>query len=153
MLDLNEIEILQVALAHEKQARTFYERLARSQGDTAAGDLFAFLADEEDRHIRKLSAKHGIPAFEADWQEKYLPYMIDLDKLAWEEGVDAGGTEGTEANRKGLAVARKAEAHAIAFYSQSAKVVEDAGVRELLSDLEAEERLHLEKIEAFLKDL
>lgn len=153
MLDLNEIEILQVALAHEKQARTFYERLARQQEDSAAGDLFAFLADEEDRHIRKLSARHGIPAFEADWEEKYLPYLIDLDKLAWEEGVDAGGAEGAEAHRKGLAVARKAEAHAIAFYGQAAKVVEDAVVRALLSDLESEERLHLEKIEAFLKDL
>lgn len=153
MLDWNEIEILQVALAHEKQARTFYERLARLQGDTAAGDLFAFLADEEDRHIRKLSARYGIPAFEADWQEKYLPYLIDIDKLAWEEGVDAAGTEGAEAHRKGLAVARKAEAHAIAFYGQAATAVEDAGLRDLLSELASEERLHLEKIEAFLKDL
>jgi len=153
MLDLNEIEILQVALAHEKQAKTFYERLARHQGDTPAGDLFAFLADEEERHIRKLSAKHGIPAFEADWQEKYLPYLIDLDRLAWEEGVDAGGAEGPDAHRKGLSVARKAEAHAIAFYRQAAEVVEDGNVRNLLSDLESEERIHLEKIEAFLKDL
>jgi len=153
MLDLNEIEILQVALAHEKKAKTFYERLARRQGDTPAGDLFAFLADEEERHIRKLSEKHGVPAFEADWQEKYLPYLIDLDRLAWEEGVDAGGAEGPDAHRKGLAVARKAEVHAIAFYHQAAEVVEDGNVRSLLSDLESEERLHLEKIEAFLKDL
>lgn len=153
MLDLNEIEILQVALAHEKQARTFYERLAARQGDTAAGDLFSFLADEEDRHIRKLSATHGIPAFEAEWQEKYLPYLIDLDRLAWEEGVDAGGSEGVDAHRKGLEVARKAEAHAIAFYGQAARVVEDGNVRRLLSDLESEERMHLAKIEAFLKDL
>ena len=30
MLDLNEIEILQVALAHERQARTFYEQIGRA---------------------------------------------------------------------------------------------------------------------------
>jgi rubrerythrin len=108
MLDLNEVEILQVALAHEKQARTFYERLARHQGDTPGGDLFAFLAEEEQGHIRKLSARHGIPEFEADWEEKYLPYLIDLDRLAWEEGVDAGGAEGPDALRKGLSVAKKA---------------------------------------------
>ncbi len=153
MLDLNEVEILQVALAHEKQARTFYERLARRQGDTPAGDLFAFLAEEEEGHIRRISAKHGIPAFQADWEEKYLPYLIDLDRLAWEEGVEAGGDEGPDAQRKGLSVARKAEAHAIAFYHQAAKTVEDESTRNLLSDLESEERTHLAKIDACLSGL
>ena len=63
MLDLNEIEILQVALAHETQARIFYERLAHRQGDTPVGDLFAFLAEEEGGDIRKPSANAGIPVF------------------------------------------------------------------------------------------
>src|SRR3989337_67160 len=112
MMDLNEIEILQVALAHETRARIFYERLARRQGNTPAGDLFAFLAEEEEGHIRKLSAKHGIPALEADWEEKYLPYLIDLDRLAWEEGVEAGGAEGAAAQRKGHSAPKKAEAAA-----------------------------------------
>src|SRR4030066_158598 len=97
MLDLNEIEILQVALAHETQARIFYERLARRQGDTPVGDLFAFLAEEEEGHIRKLSAKHGIPAFEADWEEKYLPYLIDLDRLPRGGRGGAGGAAGAAA--------------------------------------------------------
>jgi len=153
MLDLNEIEILQVALAHETRAKIFYERLARRQGDTPVGDLFAFLAEEEEGHIRKLSAKHGIPAFEAGWEEKYLPYLVDLDRLAWEEGVEAGGAEGPNAQRKALSVAKKAEVHAIAFYHQAAKTVEDVNTRGLLSDLESEERIHLEKIEAHLKEL
>lgn len=153
MMDLNEIEIMQVALAHETRARIFYERLARRQGNTPAGDLFAFLAEEEEGHIRKLSAKHGVPAFEADWEEKYLPYLIDLERLAWEEGVEAGGAEGPDAERKGLTVAKKAEVHAIAFYHLAAKTVEDVQTRDLLSDLESEERMHLAKIEAHLKDL
>ncbi|HBX43973.1 MAG TPA: hypothetical protein DEH27_09460 [Deltaproteobacteria bacterium] len=153
MLDLNEIEILQVALAHERQAQIFYERLARRQGDTPAGDLFHFLAGEEEGHIRKLSAMHGIPAYEAGWKEKYLPYMIDLDRLAWEEGVEAGGADGPDAQRKGLSVARKAESHAVAFYHQASKTVEDDRMRNLLAGLEDEERIHLAKIDAFLKDL
>ena len=153
MLDLNEIEILQVALAHERQAQIFYGRLARRHGDAPAGDLFEYLAGEEEGHIRKLSKVHGIPEYEAGWKEKYLPYMIDLDRLAWEEGVDAGGAEGADAQRKGLSVARKAESHAVAFYRQASKVVEDARTRDLLAGLEAEERIHLAKIEAFLKDL
>ncbi len=153
MLDLNEIEILQVALAHERQAQIFYERLARRQGDTAAGDLLHFLAGEEEGHIRKLSAVHGIPEYEAGWKEKYLPYLIDLDRLAWEEGVEAGGADGPDAQRKGLSVARKAESHAVAFYHQASKIVEDDRVRDLLAGLEAEERVHLAKIESYLKDL
>ncbi len=153
MLDLNEIEILQVALVHEERARTFYERLARRQGDTPAGDLFDFLAREEEGHIRKLSAAHGIPASEAEREEKYLPYLIDLERLAWEEGVEAGGDEGPDAVRKGLSVARKAESHAIAFYRQARDVVEDRNTKELLSGLESEERGHLARIDAYLKDL
>src|SRR4030066_167374 len=116
MLDRNVIEILQVALAHEERAKTFYEGLARRQGDNPAGDLFAFLAEEEDGHIRKLSAKHGISASVAARGEKVLPYMLALDRLAWEEGVEAGGAEGPDALRKGAFVAEKAGAHANAFY-------------------------------------
>ncbi len=152
MLDLNEIEILQVALAHESRAKSFYERLARRHADDAAGELFAFLAGEEDGHIRKLSSRYRIPAFEAGWEAKYLPYLVDLDRLAREEGVDAEGAPGTEAARKGLAVARKAESHAIEFYGKAAGVVEDRNTKALLAELEAEERIHLGRIEKLLAD-
>ncbi len=152
MLDLNEIEILQVALAHEGRAKAFYDRLASRHGDTPAGDLFASLAGEEEGHIRKLSSRYRIPAFEAGWEAKYLPYLIDLDRLAWEEGVDAGGLSGADAARKGLAIARKAESHAIEFYGKAAGVVEDQNTKGLLAELQAEEEAHLGRIESLLKD-
>jgi rubrerythrin len=148
LLDLNEVEI-----AHEERARSYYERLARRQGDGPAGDLFGYLALEEEGHIRRLSAVHGIPAFEAEWERKYLPYLIDLDRLAWEEGVEAEGAEGTDALRKGLLIARKAESHAIAFYGKACEVVEDQRTVGLLRTLESEERVHLAKIETYLRDL
>lgn len=152
MLDLNEIEILQVALAHESRAKMFYDRLARRHGDDAAGELFAFLAGEEDGHIRKLSSRYKIPAFEAGWEAKYLPYLIDLDRLAREEGVDAETASGAEAARKGLGIAQKAETHAIEFYRKAAGVVEDNKTKALLAELEAEERVHLGRIERLLAD-
>lgn len=153
MLDLNEIEILQVAMAHEERARVFYERLARRHGDTPAGDLFDFLAREEEGHIRKLSAKYGMPQFEAGWDDRYLPYLIDLERLAWEEGVEAGGAEGKEALGKGLSIARMAEEHAIDFYRRAGEIVEEQGTRDLLSELKEEERIHLARIEEHLKQL
>lgn len=152
MLDLNEIEILQVALAHEGRAKAFYDRLAHRRDDAAASDLFAFLSGEEEGHIRKLSARYEIPAFEAGWETKYLPYLIDLDRLARDEGVDAEGARGAEAARKGLAIARKAEAHAIEFYGMAAGVVGDGKTRELLEELQAEERIHLGRIERLLAE-
>ncbi len=153
MLDLNEIEILQVALAHEGRAKAFYGRLARRHGDAAAGRLFAFLEGEEEGHIRKLSSRYRIPAFEAGWEAKHLPYLIDLDRLAREEGVDAAGASGVEAVRKGLGIARKAEIHAIEFYEKAAGVVEDRTTKGLLAELEAEERIHLGRIDSLLEDL
>jgi rubrerythrin len=153
MLDLNEIEILQVAVVHEERARKYYERQASRHAKGPAGDLFAFLAGEEEGHIRKLSAKFGIPRFEAGWEQKYLPYLIDLDKLAWEEGVKAEASGGGEAVRRGLLIARKAESHAIDFYSRAAGVVEDKNTKGLFAELEGEEKIHLAKIESYLKEL
>jgi rubrerythrin len=153
VIDLNEIEILQVAVAHEERARRFYERQASRHGGDPAGDLFGFLAGEEAGHIRKLSAVYGVPQFEAGWEEKYLPYLIDLERLAWEEGVEAESAAGVEAVRKGLLIARKAESHAIDFYHRAAGVVGDKNTSGLLSALEGEERIHLAKIEELLKGL
>jgi len=153
MLDLNEIEILQVALAHEERARAFYRRMSERHGDSTAGDLFAFLSREEEGHIHRLTARHWIPEFETKWKEKYLPYLIDLDRLAWEEGVGTQYTTGQEAVRRGLGIARKAESHAIAFYAQAGKTIEDKSTKTLLAELEGEERNHLAKIEGYLGDL
>jgi len=153
MLDLNEIEILRVALAHEERARSFYDRMSARHGDSTAGDLFAFLSREEEGHIRKITSRYGIPEFEKKWEEKFLPYMIDLDRLAAEEGVEAQPAGGPESVRLGLGVARKAESHAIAFYAQAGKTVEDKSTRTLLAELEEEERNHLAKIEGYLADL
>src|SRR5512134_3375620 len=153
MIDLNEIEILQVAVAHEERARTFYDRLAARHAGDPAGDLFGFLAGEEIGHIRKLSARYGVPRFEAGWEEKYLPYLIDLDKLAWEEGLEAEAATGADAVRRGLQIARKAESHAIDFYHRAAGLIEDKNTSGLLAELEGEEKIHLAKIESYLKEL
>ena len=153
MLDLSEVEILQVALAHEDRARAFYERMADRHGDSTAGDLFGFLSREEMAHIAKLSDRHGIPEFQKDWQEKYIPYLIDLERLALDEGVEAQYSTGPEAVRAGLGIAKKAEAHAIAFFAQAERSVEDPKTRSLLAELELEERTHLARIEGFLADL
>jgi len=153
MLDLNEMEILQVAVVHEERARKYYERQASRHANDPAGDLFAFLAGEEEGHIRKLSAKFGVQRFEAGWEEKYLPYLIDLERLAWEEGVEVEAASGVEAVRKGLLIAKKAESHAIDFYRRAAGVVEDRNAKGLLAELEGEEKIHLAKIESYLKEL
>lgn len=153
MLDLNEIEILQVALAHEERARAFYVRMAERNGGSAAGDLFVFLSREEEGHIRRLTSRYGIPEFEKKWEEKFLPYLVDLARLAWEEGVATQYATGPEAVRRGLEIARKAESHAIAFYAHAVETVEDRKTKALLAELEEAERNHLAKIEGYLADL
>lgn len=153
MLDLNEIEILQVALAHEEKSRGFYVMMADWHGDNTSGELFAFLSREEEGHIRRLTLRYGIPEFERKWEAKFLPYLIDLDRLASEEGVGTTHTAGPEAVRRCLGIARKAESHAIAYYAGSVKTVEDKKTKALLAELEEEERNHLAKIEGYLADL
>lgn len=151
MIDLNEIEILQIALVHEERARAFYEGMASRNAGRPAGDLFAFLAGEEEGHIRKLCARHGMPRFEAAWEEKHVPYLLDMDKLIREEGADVLSAPGPESVRRGLNIARIAEEHAIEFYSRAQDVVEDRNTKELLSDLEGEEKIHLARIQGYLE--
>jgi rubrerythrin len=153
MLDLNEVEILRVALAHEERARTFYERMAARHGGSTAGELFGFLSREEEGHIRRLSERHGVPAFEGKWEEKHLPYLLDIDRLAWEEGLELQYASGPESVRRALGVARKAETHAIAFYAKAVLTAEDPRTKALLAGLEGEERNHLAKIEGYLADM
>lgn len=151
MLDLNEIEILQVALAHEERARAYYERQAVLHGMTPAGALFDFLAGEEEGHIRKLSARFGIPKVEAKWEHKSLPYLIDLERLARDLEAAGGEPGGDDAVRRGLSVAKAAEEHAVEFYGKAAEAVEDRNTKELLHALREEERIHLARIEEFRK--
>ena len=151
MLDLNEIEILQVALAHEERARAYYDRQAGLHSRTPAGSLFAFLAAEEEGHIRKLSARFGIPASEAKWEHKYLPYLIDLERLARDREAEDAGAGGGDAVRRSLSVAKAAEEHAVEFYGKAAETVEDRDTKDLLAALQEEERIHLARIEEFRK--
>ncbi len=153
MIDLKEPEILQLAAAHEERARRFYERMASRHGGTPAGDLFAWLVREEEGHVRRLSVKYGLPAYEATWDEKHLPFLIDIDRSAGEEGAEGPEASGADAVRGGLSVARRAETHAIAFYAQAAGVVDDPALKGLLRDLEGEERVHLEKIESLIASI
>ena len=153
MLDLNEVEIMRVALAHEERARVFYERMAARHAGSTAGDLFGFLSREEEGHIRKLSERHGVPAFEGKWEEKHLPFLLDIDRLAWEEGLELQYASGPESVRRALGIARKAETHAIAFYAKAVSTAGDPRTKELLAGLEGEERTHLAKIEGYLADM
>jgi rubrerythrin len=127
--------------------------MAERHGGSTAGDLFVFLSREEERHIRRLTSRYGIPEFEKKWEEKFLPYLIDLDRLAREEGLDTPSTTGPEAVRRGLEIARTAESHAVSFYVRSGQVVEDEKTKALLAELEVEERNHLAKVEGYLADL
>ncbi|GAB4368526.1 MAG: hypothetical protein Kow00128_13940 [Deltaproteobacteria bacterium] len=144
MFDRNEIEILQVALAHEERARAWYDREAEARKRTPAGALFDFLAAEEAGHIRKLSARFEIPETEATWDHRFLPSLIDLEKIARE-------AEETESDplRRALSVAQAAEERAVEFYGTAAETVSDRNTRELLLALREEERIHLARIEEF----
>ncbi len=148
MLDLNEIEILQVALAHEERARAWYDREAEKRKRTPAGALFDFLAGEEAGHIRKLSARFDIPSIEAKWEHKVLPFLIDLDRIAREREESE-----TDPLHRALSVAKTAEEHAVEFYGLAAETVEDRGAKELLTALQAEERIHLARIEEFRRKI
>lgn len=58
--DANELEILEVAMDQEKDAREFYEKSAQRTMDDTGRKMFLELVKEEERHYNLLQAEYNV---------------------------------------------------------------------------------------------
>jgi rubrerythrin len=121
-------EVLVHAIAVEREAARRYAELARQLAERGhpAAALFAELARQDERHLRRLEAKSAgvaLPDLAADH--------------SWREAPP-------------LASALQAEKDARAFFEQAGRVAPDLLARSLAEEMVAEEAEHISRIQALL---
>jgi rubrerythrin len=135
--DLNDGEILALAISSEEQASQAYlkfaEELREQYPDSAR--MFTEMAMEEDEHRRRLLA-----LFQRKFGEVLPPIRWGEVRGVLRE-VPSGTPilSGAEAMRR---QARQMEANASRFYHQAASRTRDAAIRALLGDLAIQETAH-----------
>ena len=70
-------EVIRAAKEVEKNGHRFYSTMSERATDAALKDLFAWLAQDEVEHLRRLhqlEAKYQEGSF-ADYEEEFLPYL------------------------------------------------------------------------------
>ncbi len=145
-------EILKGALLLEQRGKAFYENAARSATHPGVGDLFARLAEEEDRHIQILSkafadfvrsGKIRTPS----WESKAVDAVGAVLTEDLKRQVDNAAYEAA-AIYAGIALEEKAAA----FYAHQAQRT-TGEAKDLYEKLAAWERTHLELLMALDQDL
>ena len=135
--DLNEAQILAVAVSAEEEDGHIYRDFADAlRADfPATAELFVKMADEEDGHRHRL-----IDVYRARFGE-HIPLIRRQDVKGFVTRRSSWLVR-TLRPEKARAEAALMEIEARRFYEAAAQRATDAGIRQLLGDLAAEERRH-----------
>jgi rubrerythrin len=135
--DLNEAQILAVAVSAEEEDGHIYRDFADAlRADfPATAELFVRMADEEDGHRHRL-----IDVYRARFGE-HIPLIRRQDVKGFMTRRPSWLVR-TLRPEKARAEAALMEIEARRFYEAAAQRATDAGIRQLLGDLAAEERRH-----------
>lgn len=143
-------EIVEIGIQIEKNGRDFYATLAGQVKNVKAGEIFQFLAGEEEKHIKVFQ---GILAK----LEKYQPQGLDADdyyaymNALASENVFMQKDKGTEIAKKikndkeAIDIGIGAEKDSIVFYEGMKKVVPQYEIK-IVEEVIAQEQGHLKQL-------
>jgi rubrerythrin len=131
-------DALDLAILVEEEAQERYQKLStmvggRYAGD--AGDVFRFMAENEERHAAELQARRNE-------MFKKAKRALSRDALDDVEAPDFTKVNVFMSARDAMEVAIEDEVKAYEFYDQALPHVKDPGVRELFRELRDEEKRH-----------
>jgi len=143
-------EVLEIGIQIEKNGRDFYATMAVQTKNAKAGEIFKFLAGEEEKHIKVFQ---GI----LDKLEKYQPQGLDADDYYAYMNAIASESVFTQKD-KGKEIARGikndkdainmgigAEKDSIVFYEGIKKVVPGYG-QKIVDEVIVQEQDHLRQL-------
>jgi rubrerythrin len=148
-------EILEIGIQIEINGRAFYEALAAKAKGKVAGEIFSFLAGEEERHIGVFEgmlakAQRNVPA--ESYPQEFSEYMKELAgehvftrKGSGEEAAKAIRSD-KEAVEKGIGF----EKDSIVFYEGIKKSV-PAYDQKIIDGIIEQEKIHLVKLTELAK--
>jgi rubrerythrin len=141
-------EVVRAAMEVEKNGHRFYSTMAQRATSALARELFAWLAQDEVEHLRRLKAienRYQEGAF-FDGEEECLPYLrrfADSEIFPSAERLESV-LRGEDGDMAALALAIEAEDRFAAYFAKAAAHAREADGREAFAWLAGEERRHAE---------
>lgn len=146
-LDLRDA--LDLAILMEEEARLRYLEFSTLVGGRYTGDasdVFKLMAAYEEKHGAQLTSRRRSLFADA-------PRRVTMDMLDDAEAPDRGSPRVFMSARDAVEVALRAEEKAWSYFDEALKIVKDPTVRELFTELRAEEGEHQKLLQARLKKL
>lgn len=149
---VDAVDALNLAIEREKGAYSFYSEAAERSTDAAGKKMFAWLASEEQGHI-KLLERQCTAVKEGKWlPEEEAAAGCNLSKpIQSSEFPSISEVEGSPSTAAPemeiLSKAMAAEKEASAFYAEVAEGVSDPNGKAMLQKLSQIEKGHLELLE------
>ena len=146
-------EIVEIAIEIEKNGVTFYRILAESANMVRLRDLFAYLAEEEKRHITRfeeiLESVGGYQISEAYYATQYMGYMKALaDERVFRSDVSvAEVADRARTPREAIDIAMGFEKESILFLHEMGELVSETDGKTIQKLLD-EERDHVRRLSA-----
>lgn len=156
-MEIKNEELLDICLKSEEGGRVFYRELANHVSEPVIKDSLLILSKEEAKHkeyFNKILEEKGSRKY--GWEDKPELYKL-LDKnfkqgffseLNW----SSEKLEGDEVIKIALGFAKKYEEQSIEFYATLTKNCDDLETKDLLLDLECDERVHLYYIQHLIEN-
>uniref|UniRef100_A0A7C4CBS7 Rubrerythrin diiron-binding domain-containing protein n=1 Tax=candidate division WOR-3 bacterium TaxID=2052148 RepID=A0A7C4CBS7_UNCW3 len=152
------LEVLEMAVQTEKAGRAFYQTAARATSDRNTGQVFLFLADEEEKHIRTFedlarAVKETPEEQPWNWAEAalYLKAITDSRYFLDESKALALAREAATP-AQAVTVALGFEKETLLFYNQLLDMVGPAAMP-TVGALIAEEKKHICRLQELKETL
>ena len=150
-------ELVDIAIGIERNGVSFYDSLVKSAGNEIAKGVYAYLADEERKHIKVFQimldsvTDYRPPETYTEEYDLYLKALVDSavfsdDQVAREMAQKAGS------EAEAIQIACRAEKDSILFYSEMRDLVRQSD-REVVNKIIEEERSHLRQLSDLKKSL
>ncbi|HEU0264813.1 MAG TPA: ferritin family protein [Geobacterales bacterium] len=136
------MNVIDYAVTMERDAKTFYDKLAANAAAPEFRTLFTLLADAEQEHLEALEAmkREGVVG-KAEFRALHAVPTAYHEMLQRQELLDD-----LRDDRDGYRHVMHEEEESVRFYEELARTTDDQETRNLLERLAQEERKHLQMI-------
>jgi len=150
-------EAVEIGVQIEKNGRDFYNALAVRSKDKKAGDIFRYLASEEEKHIAVFrEILDSVEKYEprGAFPEEYFAYMNALasEHVFTRKGAGEERAKSAKNDKEAVDMGIMAEQESIVFYEGMKEAVPEKD-RKLINKLIREEQSHLVKLINLKKEL
>ena len=140
-------ELVNIAIGIEKSGLAFYQSLVTAGKSVTARDVFKYLADKEEEHLKTFQgmldtlAEYRPPEVYAEEYNLYLKALVD-GAVFTDAKVSREMAEKTTSDAEAIKVGLEAEKDSILFYSVMRNLVPERS-RELVDRIIEEEKSHV----------